>query len=141
MGDIRNIKEGRDHVTTAGEIIPNSELTLAPFRQRSYAYLSDTVKLNRVPDQLKGVTLLFHEATFLDKDTDLARQTFHSTAKEAAAFAREAGAGKLLIGHFSTRYKNDELFVQEARSVFPNTVAVSDGDRFTIELERQARLE
>jgi ribonuclease Z len=139
--DIRNIKEGRDHVTTAGDIIPNSELTLAPFRQRSYAYLSDTVKMNRVPVQLKGVTLLFHEATFLEKDTDLARQTFHSTAKEAAVFAREAGAGKLLIGHFSTRYKNDELFVQEARSVFSNTVAVNDGDRFTVELVRQDRME
>jgi ribonuclease Z len=97
--------------------------------------------MNRVPVQLKGVTLLFHEATFLEKDTDLARQTFHSTAKEAAVFAREAGAGKLLIGHFSTRYKNDELFVQEARSVFSNTVAVNDGDRFTVELVRQDRME
>ena len=139
--DIKNIKEGRDHVAATGEIIPNSELTLAPFRQRSYAYISDTAKMNRVPDQLKGVDLLFHETTFLEKDSDLARQTFHSTAKGAAEFAREADAGKLLLGHFSTRYKDDELFVQEARSVFPKTVAVQDGDRFTVEQVRQQRLE
>ncbi len=139
--DIKNIKEGRDFVTVSGEIIPNSDLTLAPFKQRSYAYISDTAKMNQVPDQLKGVDLLFHEATFLEKDKDLARQTFHSTAKEAAAFAREADAGKLLLGHFSTRYKDDALFVQEAASVFSNTVAVRDGDRYAVDLVRQGRQE
>ncbi len=135
--DIRNIKEGKDHITDDGMVIPNTELTLAPFRQRSYAYVSDTAKLSSVPEQLRKVDLLFHEATFLEKNSDLARQTFHSTAKGAAEFARESGAGKLLIGHFSTRYTNDELFVQEARSVFPNSFAVQDGDRYSVDLVRE----
>ncbi len=137
--EIQSIKQGKDHVTGEGKIIPNNELTLPPFRQRSYAYLSDTMPLKKVPELIHGVDLLFHESTFLERDEALAKKTFHSTARQAALMAREAEAGKLLIGHFSTRYKSDDLFIQEARSVFPATIAVNDGDRFEVELTREER--
>ncbi len=139
VADIKKIKEGKDHVLSDGTVIPNSALTLPPIRQRSYAYISDTAYLPEIAERLQGVDLLFHEATFLEKDIGLARQTFHSTAKQAALLASAAGAGKLLLGHFSTRYKSDELFLEDAREVFPASVAVNDGDRFTVEQRREKR--
>jgi ribonuclease Z len=135
--DIKVIKQGGDHITEEGEIIPNSELTLPALKQRSYAYISDTAFMNHIAEKIQGVDLLFHEATFLERDSDLAKQTFHSTAKQAAMVAKEANAGTLLIGHFSTRYKEIDLFEQEAHTIFSNTIAVNDGDRFIIEQTRE----
>lgn len=131
--EIKNIKQGADYITKIGKVIPNSELTLAPFKRRSYAYISDTAFHPALVQHIKGVNLLFHEATFLNQDADLAKQTFHSTALQAAETAKMAEAEKLLIGHFSTRYKKVSSFVDEARKVFPDTVAVNDGDRFQLE--------
>ncbi len=139
VADIKQVKEGRDHVLEDGTVIPNTELTLPPFKQRSYAYISDTAYLPEIAERLEEVDLLFHEATFLEKDIGLAKQTFHSTARQAAMLARAAGAEKLLLGHFSTRYKSDVPFIEEARSVFPDSVAVNDGDRFTVEQRRVER--
>ena len=139
IADIKNIKEGRDHLLDDGSIIPNRELTLPPFKQRAYAYISDTAYLPEIAARLKGVDLLFHEATFLEKDLHLAKETFHSTARQAAMVAHEAYAGKLLIGHFSTRYKSEKAFVHEAREIFSDTIAVNDGDRFSVELTRVKR--
>ena len=134
--DIKFIKQGKDHQLSDGTLIPNRELTLPPYRQRSYAYISDTTYLKDLAAVIGDVDLLFHEATFLEKDAGLAGQTFHSTAHQAASFAKEAGAGKLLIGHLSTRYKDEGMFLDEARKVFPETVLVNDGDRFSIGLSR-----
>lgn len=136
VADIKKIKEGSDHVTEDGKVIPNSALTLPPIRPRSYAYISDTAYMPEIAERIKDVDLLFHEATFLEKDIGLARDTLHSTATQAALVAKAAGAGKLLLGHFSTRYKSDEQFLREARSVFPEAVAVNDGDRFIVEQRR-----
>ena len=135
--DIKKIKQGKDHVTEEGEIIPNNGLTLPPLKQRSYAYISDTAFMKDIAEKIRGVDLLFHEATFLERDSDLAKQTFHSTAKQAAIVAEEANAVKLLIGHFSTRYKDVELFEHEAQTIFIDTIAVNDGDRFIIEQTRE----
>lgn len=137
VADIKKIKEGRDHVMEDGEVIPNSMLTLPPIRPRSYAYISDTAYMPGLAERIRDVDLLFHEATFLEKDIGLASQTLHSTATQAAQVAKAAGAGKLLLGHFSTRYKSDEPFLQEARAVFPGSVAVNDGDRFKVEQQRK----
>lgn len=137
--DIKKIKEGKDHLLGDGTVVPNDALTLPPLRQRSYAYISDTAYIPEIAEQIRGVDLLFHEATFLEKDADLARQTFHSTARQAALVAKAAGAGKLLLGHFSTRYRSDDLFLAEARAVFPESVAVNDGDRFRVEQHRSQR--
>jgi ribonuclease Z len=134
--DIKKIKLGKNHITEDGAVISNSELTLPALKQRSYAYISDTAYMRNIAEKIPGVDLLFHEATFLERDSDLAKQTFHSTAKQAAMVAKEANAGKLLIGHFSTRYKDIDLFEQEANTIFNDTIAVNDGDRFTVEQTR-----
>jgi len=134
--EIKNVKEGKDYITDSGKVIANTELTLPPFVQRSYAYISDTAFMPEIVETIKGVNLLFHEATFQEEDGELAKQTLHSTSKQAAEIAKLAMAGKLLIGHFSTRYKNDDTLLQEAQGVFSETVAVNDGDRFSIDQQR-----
>ncbi|MFO7935899.1 MAG: ribonuclease Z [Bacteroidales bacterium] len=134
--DMVRIKEGADYTTSSGRLIPNRELTLPPYHQRSYAYLSDTAFDPALSEQVRGVDLMFHEATFAAGDEKLARETMHSTSVQAAILARQAGAGRLLIGHFSTRYKEFEPLVEEAREIFPNTDGVNDGDRYCVPLER-----
>ncbi|MEN8158171.1 MAG: ribonuclease Z [Bacteroidota bacterium] len=136
IADVVRVKQGEDHVTSDGEVIPNRELTLPPYRQRSYAYLSDTAFDPGVADRVKDVDLLFHEATFAARDEKLAGETLHSTSKQAATVAKAAGAGKLLIGHFSSRYKDHGFLVEEAREVFSNTVGVNDGDIYSVPLTR-----
>lgn len=136
LTDILKLKRGEDISRPDGEILPYGELTLPPFRPRSYAYLSDTRYIPGLAPILKGVDLLFHEATFSAEDTSLAGQTMHSTSVEAAKLARDAGAGKLLIGHFSNRYKDHGQLEREAREIFPSTFGVNDGDRYSIPLMR-----
>ena len=134
--EIVKIKQGADYVTSDGNIIKNEHLTLPPFKLRSYAYCSDTVYTEKYIQYIYGASLLFHETTFLDKDKKLARLTQHSTALQAATIAKKACAGKLLIGHFSARYKDVSILVNEAKRIFENTYAVEDGDNFKIESER-----
>jgi ribonuclease Z len=130
--DIVKIKDGKDFKTNEGETIPNSELTLPPFRVRSYAYCSDTAYSEKIIELIKNVDILYHEATFLHKDEDLAAETLHSTSKQAAGIALKAEVRKLLIGHFSSRYKNYDTFEKEAQEIFPETTAVNDGDVFSV---------
>jgi ribonuclease Z len=139
IADLVKVKQGEDHITPGGKRIPNAELTLPPYHQRSYAYLSDTAYDPGLAESIRGVDLLFHEATFSRKDQDLARDTLHSTAEQAARVAREAGAARLLIGHFSTRYRDPALLVEEAREVFPNTDGVNDGDVFSLPPRRETK--
>jgi ribonuclease Z len=136
IADMVKIKRGEDHITKDGEIIPNSKLTLPPYHNRSYAYISDTVYDPGLADSLRGVDLLFHEATFAEKDKKLAKKTLHSTAAQAANLAAKADVKKLLIGHFSTRYKNPDQLEEEARKIFRDTVGVKDGDIYSVPLER-----
>lgn len=135
--EIVRIKAGSDFVAEDGKLYKNRELTLPAIRPRAYAYLTDTAYLERIAGLIRGVDLLYHEATFLESDRKLARLTGHSTALQAARIAHHAGAGKLLLGHFSSRYKNTGDFVDEAKQVFDNTVAVEDGDVFTVEETRE----
>jgi len=134
--DIKKVKEGQDYITESGQVISNDKLTLPPVKRRSYAYISDTAFLPVLADSIQGVDLLFHEATFIEEDRILAKQTLHSTSKQAAELAKLAGADKLLIGHFSTRYKDDKVLLEEAQLIFKNTEAVKDGDRFLVEEKR-----
>jgi ribonuclease Z len=136
IADLVKIKQGEDFTTETGSIIPNSRLTLPPFHQRSYAYLSDTLFNPDLAEKVKGIDLLFHEATFANKDKKLAAQTQHSTAAEAAELAKLAGVKKLLIGHFSSRYRDPSLLENEAKIIFKNTTGVKDGDIYSIPLER-----
>jgi ribonuclease Z len=137
--EMHRIKDGADFVTDDGKVIPNYKLTLPAFRPRSYAYITDTRMLEKNIPLLQNVDLLYHEATFLERDIELAHQTYHSTAKEAATIAMKSNAGKLLIGHFSVRYKSSQAFLDEAQSIFKETYAVEDGECFSIEQERIKR--
>jgi ribonuclease Z len=129
---IRAIKKGEDFVTPEGIVIKNEDITLPPAQPLSYAYCSDTKYFRRLASFVNGVSLLYHEATFDKSKEDLARVTCHSTTLDAARTALEANAGNLIIGHFSSRYKDISLLVEEARSLFPNTFAAIDGKSFDI---------
>ena len=125
-----NIKQGNDARLKDGSIIPNSELTFPPPKQKSYAFCSDTAYNEEIIPMITGVDTLYHDATFLESESHLTGITKHATAKEAAKMAREAGVGRLILGHFSSRYKEMEAFLEEARPVFPNTVLAADGAVF-----------
>ena len=119
---------GEDFVDEDGKVYPNVYLTLPPELPRSYAYCSDTRFSVQVSDYVKEVDLLYHEATFMADLSDVAFDRGHSTAQQAAEIALTANVGRLLIGHFSSRYKAISALEKEAREVFVNTVAVNDGD-------------
>ena len=118
--DYQNIKNGKDVVLENGTIIPNEELTFAPHKPQSYAFCSDTRYLESIIPIIEGVDLLYHEATFLDDLKDLAKHTGHSTAIEAAIIAEKAKVKKLILGHFSNRYTDYSVFLEEAKVVFKN---------------------
>lgn len=132
--EIKTIKEGADFTSPDGSVIPNSELTLPGDRPRSYAYCSDTAFAETIIPMVKGVDLLYHEATFKDEKTDYARQTLHSTARQAGEIARRAGVGRLVLGHYSTRYKDLSELLAEAQSVFPATELGLDGVRVEVQV-------
>ncbi|WP_346859779.1 ribonuclease Z [uncultured Draconibacterium sp.] len=124
---IKDIKADADFTTEDGQLISNEHLTTPLAKTRSYAFCTDTAFHPPISEFINGVDLLYHEATFLEKLKDLAEKTLHSTAKQAAEMARLANAKKLLIGHFSARFKNTDDFVAEAKEVFPETEAAVEG--------------
>lgn len=126
------IKNGEDYITPNGNVIKNEELTYPPPAQMSYAYCSDTRYFSRLASFVKDVTLLYHEATFDKSLEELASITGHSTSLDAANVAREAGAESMIIGHFSARYRDVSLLVDEARLVFPATFPAIDGKTYDI---------
>lgn len=123
---INNIKSGMDLILENGEIIPNATLTIPAAPSRSYAYCSDTIYLPENVNILNNVNLLYHEATFCNRDLHYCKTTFHSTAEQAAMIAKEANVQKLIIGHFSSRYTDEELLLNEAQNVFPNTILAKE---------------
>ena len=133
LSDIVRIKEGDDFVTPEGAIISNSELTYISSNPRSYAYCSDTKYFEGLAEMVKQVDVLYHEATFGNEMERLAKATHHSTALQAAIIAKKANVGMLVIGHFSSRYKDVSPLVNEARAIFPNTHAAEEGREFKIE--------
>ena len=129
---IPGIKQGNEFITSSGEVIPNSELTTDPPPRRSYAFCSDTAYTEDFIEQVRGVDLLYHEATFLQDKAEIAREKTHSTAIEAATLANKAGVKKLLLGHYSARYKDMKAFKSEARTVFQNSFLAEEGEEFLI---------
>jgi len=130
--DIPEIKAGADFNTEEGKLIPNAQLTHPRVKPHSYAYCTDTVYMDELAQFVKDVDVLYHEATYGNDGTTRATETFHSTAEDAARVALAANAGKLVIGHFSSRYKDITPLVNEARSIFPNAMAAEDGMKFDI---------
>jgi ribonuclease Z len=129
---MNSIKKGADLVLEDGRIIGNAELTTAPPEPLSYAYCSDTKYFKRLSSFVKGVTLLYHEATFGKDMGKLAKITGHSTTEDAARTAADAGAGTLIIGHFSARYREPGMLLAEAKELFPATLAAKDGTTYEI---------
>jgi ribonuclease Z len=129
---INRIKNGEDFETEEGKIIPNEELTYPATPPRSYAYCSDTVYKEDIIPIIKNVKLLFHEATFIEEDQLKAKKRFHSTAKEAATIAQKAEVEQLVIGHFSARYKEDHVFLEEAKRIFSSTALANEGKVFDL---------
>lgn len=121
------LKAGEDFVKPDGTLVPNDILTTPPSEPWSYAHISDTAYIPDLADKIRGVDLLFHETTYCDQDAHLAAKRGHSTAREAAIVARDAQVGKLLTGHYSSRYKDDNQFVMEASEIFPNTLLNREG--------------
>lgn len=125
-------KRGEDVVLSSGEVIPNSELTYIPFKPRSYAYLSDTNYSAKAAERVRGVDLLYHETTYAQSEEMWAKGRGHSTTFDAAKVALKAEAKRLIIGHFSSRYKDHAVLRDECRTIFENTDIANEGDTFTI---------
>lgn len=126
------IKSGGDMRLESGKIIPNLELTFDAEHEKSYAFCSDTVYDETIIPLIKNVDALYHESTFLETEAHLAEKTMHTTAKQAATIALKANVKKLILGHYSTRYGNIELFKEESQTIFNNLILANDGK--TIEL-------
>ena len=130
---LKQLKDGQDILDESGDVLyAAAEYTIPGAPPRSYAFCSDTRYVAELAAQLRGVNLLYHEATFLEDNAERAAEVYHSTARQAATLAAGAGAGRLLIGHFSSRYKQFEPFLTEARAVFPETYLAVEGETFVI---------
>ena len=129
---INNIKAGADWTTPDGELIPHERLVKPADTPRSYAYCSDTRYIPTLHEQLKGVSTLYHESTYGEDKLQSAEKYCHSTARQAAMVARDAGVGKLLLGHYSSRYEDETVLLNEAKEVFENTFLTSEMDVFDV---------
>lgn len=130
--DCVSVKEGNDLTLEDGTVIPNSELTLPRRKARSYAYCCDTAFDESLVPILQGVDLLCMESTFDEAFSAMAVERFHCTASQSATIAQRAGVGRLLLTHFSARYREIEPLLSEATAVFPNTLAAEDGGRYEV---------
>ncbi len=127
-----NIKAGADWTTAEGEVVANSRLTTPADAPRAYAYCSDTRYIPTLHERLKGVTTLYHESTYGEDNYLRAEKYFHSTAREAAMVARQAGACQLLLGHYSSRYEDEQVLLREAQEIFPNSRLTDENEVFDV---------
>ena len=132
VSQINNIKNGADWVTPNGDIVPNSRLTREADPPRSYAYCSDTRYISTLHRLVKGVDLLYHESTYGNDSIERAKLYYHSTAAQAAAVARDASVGKLLLGHYSARYEDENVLLDEAKAIFPQSYLSEEGMVFDV---------
>lgn len=130
--EIATARRGGDIIRDNGVVIPCTRVTMEPRRPASYAFCSDTGWFKKLHEYVSGVDLLYHEATFGTDNDELAVKTRHSTAAHAAKVALEADAGRLLLGHFSARYRSTAKLEEEARSIFPATEAAREGNTYEI---------
>ena len=129
--EIPHIKVGKDFISAEGKKILNAELTTDPLPPRSYAYCSDTLYNESYIEQIKNVDMLYHEATFGSEMAERAKETHHCTAKEAGMIAQKANVKKLIIGHYSARYRDLAPLLAEAKEVFQNTVLAVEGEKYS----------
>ena len=124
--ELNRIKNGADYITPEGEVIANVRLTRPSDPPRRYAYCSDTIFRREIAEQISGVDLLFHEATFAESELARAKETYHTTAAQAGRIAVEAGVRRLVIGHFSARYEDENVLLKEASAIFPDTILAKE---------------
>lgn len=122
-----SVKAGTDFTKPDGTTVPNAILTSDPEPPRTYAHISDTAYMPDLAEKIKGADLLFHETTYLSQDIDKAKERGHSTAAQAAQVARDASVGRLVTGHYSSRYRDDNLILQEAKTIFPDVILGKEG--------------
>ncbi|GHV64912.1 hypothetical protein FACS1894199_04290 [Bacteroidia bacterium] len=133
---LQYLKKGEDFVTDEGQLVANSRLTMDAPPPRSYAYMTDTLYREKFAAFVENVDLLYHEATYGKEYENLAQETCHSTAEQAALLAKKAGVKSLILGHFSTRYPDPSCLLPEAVAIFPNTSICTDGDIFSVSLTK-----
>ena len=129
--EIGTLKRGED-VVRENEVIPHTVAAYLPYEPRSYAYCSDTAPFPELAQWIKGVSLLYHEATFPSEMSEMAEKTFHSTTLQAAQMALDAGVKRLLVGHYSSRFPSVYFYLDQLRSVFPDSDLAYDGDKVEI---------
>lgn len=132
LSQVGNIKAGADWTTADGELVENSRLVTPAAAPRSYAYCSDTRYIPTLHERIKGISTLYHESTYGDDNLLLAEKYCHSTARQAAQVARDAGVGQLLLGHYSSRYEDEQVLLKEALEVFPNARLTAEQDIFNV---------
>lgn len=132
LSEIGTLKRGEDVVReqAGGEplVIRNEDVTYYKYMPRSYAYCSDTAPFAELADWIHGVDLLYHEATFPEEMTEMAEKTFHSTTIQAATTAKDAGAKKLIVGHYSSRFPSVDFYLDQIKTIFPEAMLAHDGD-------------
>ena len=127
-----SLQEGLDYITPRGQVVSNESVTAAPGKGKKYAFCADTKYDEGLIPHIYGADMIYHETTYLDNLREKAFERFHSTTKQAAEIAKKAMIGKLLIGHFSSKYSTLELFESEAKEVFPNTELAIEGVTYEI---------
>lgn len=132
VSQINNIKNGADWANEDGDMIPNARLVQPADSPRSYAYCSDTRFVPGLKEKVKGVTVLYHESTYTSDQEDRAKIYYHSTARQAATIAAGAGVGTLLLGHYSARYNDEQVLLEEAKAVFDHSILSQEGMVFDV---------
>lgn len=132
VSQINNIKNGADWTNEDGDVIPNARLVQPADSPRSYAYCSDTRFVPGLKEKVKGVTVLYHESTYTSDQEDRAKIYYHSTARQAATIAAGAGVGTLLLGHYSARYNDEQVLLEEAKAVFDHSILSQEGMVFDV---------
>ncbi|MBQ9357279.1 MAG: ribonuclease Z [Prevotella sp.] len=132
VSQINNIKAGQGYTLPDGTFIPHEQLVTPPHPIRSYAYCSDTRYMPNLHERIKDVSTLYHESTYANDKVDSAEKYYHSTAQQAAQVALSANAGKLLLGHYSARYNDETILLNEAKKVFKNSFLTNEMDVFDV---------
>ncbi|HEX2609277.1 MAG TPA: ribonuclease Z [Flavisolibacter sp.] len=127
-----SLQQGLDYITPRGHTIPNDTVTIPSDRGRKYAFCADTKYDETLIPHIYGADMIYHETTYLDNMREKAFDRFHSTTRQAGEIARKAMIGKLLIGHFSSKYSTLEQFLEETRQVFPNTELAIEGNTYEV---------
>ena len=132
ISQINNIKNGAGWTTEDGRTFTHEQLTKPADKPRAYAYCSDTRYIPKLHELLKNVDVLYHESTYCQDNEKLAATYNHSTAAQAAQVARDAGVGRLLLGHYSSRYTDETVFLEEAKSIFPESYLTNENEVYDI---------